>query len=194
MAVQDEHGGVHAYYLEQVVPVVFERLPQVFPEFGWRPDARGWFATDQQFLHARFGVNARRVVAHVRADGKLPEGLLVHGGYSMLWTEYLNGGTVPKDAEFARVVREIAERAGVDTAPLEHPRPRAPRWELSERFFDLARSELTCERGAKARAYLERRGFPTEAIENSSLGVAPPATTTRQTLLRSGFRQAQIDA
>jgi DNA primase len=193
MALQDAQGGVHAYYLEQVVPVVFERLPQVFPEFGWRPDARGWFATDQQFLHARFGVNARRVVAHVRADRKLPEGFLVHGGYSMLWTEYVNGGTVPKDAEFARVVREIAERAGVDTAPLEHPRPRDPRSELFEQFFELARSELTGERGAKARAYLERRGFPAEAIENSSLGVVPPAATTGQTLLRSGFRQAEID-
>src|SRR5262249_24643166 len=115
MAAPDERGGVHAFYLEQVVPVVFERLPQVFPEFGWRPDARGWFATDQHFLHARFGVNARRVVAHVRADGKLPEGLLVHGGYSMLWTEYLNGRTGPKDPEVARVVRGVAQRARGET-------------------------------------------------------------------------------
>src|SRR5262245_17233807 len=194
MALQDDQGGVHAFYLEQVVPVVCERLPQVFPEFGWRPDARGWLATDQQFLHARFGVNARRVVAHVRADGKLPEGFLVHGGYSMLWTEYVNGGTVPKDAEFARVVREMAERAGVDTAPLDHPRPRDPRSELFERFFELARSELAGERGAKARAYLEGRGFAAEAIENSSLGVVPPAAITGQTLLRSGFRRGEIDA
>src|SRR5262249_7033051 len=155
-----------------------ERLPQVFPEFGWRPDARGWRATDQAFLRVRFGVNARRVVAHMRADGRLPEGFLVHGGYSMLWTEYVNGRTVPRDAEVARVGREMAERAGADTAPLDQPRPRDPRSELFERFFELARSELTGERGAKARAYLERRGFPAEAIENASLGVVPPAATT----------------
>jgi DNA primase len=66
--------------------------------------------------------------------------------------------------------------------------------ELFERFFELARSELTSERGAKSRAYLEGRGLPVEAIENSSLGVVPPAATAGQTLLRSGFRQAEIDA
>jgi hypothetical protein len=194
MAVQDEHDGVYAYWEEQVVPAVFERLPHVFPEFGWRPDARGWFATDQEFLHARFGVNARRVVAHRLADGKPPQGFLVHGGYSMLWTEYVNDGTVPKQTEFARVVREIAERAGVDTTPLDQPQARDPRSELFERFFELARSELTGERGFKARAHLERRGFPAGAIENSSLGVVPPAVTTRQALLASGFREEEIKA
>src|SRR4029453_9881312 len=54
MALQDERGGVHAYYLERVVPGVFERLPQVFPEFGWRPDPRGWVAPEQGVLHAPF--------------------------------------------------------------------------------------------------------------------------------------------
>lgn len=194
MAVQDEHDGVYAYWEEQVVPAVFERLPHVFPEFGWRPDPRGWFATDQEFLHARFGINARRVVAHRLTDGKPPQGFLVHGGYSMLWTEYVNDGTVPKHAEFARVVREIAERASVDTTPLDHPQARDPRSELFERFFELARSELTGDRGAKARAYLQRRGFPAGAIETSSLGVVPPAATTRQALLARGFHQEEIDA
>lgn len=194
MAAQDEHDGVYAYYLEQVLPAVFERLPQVFPEFGWRPDARGWSATDQEFLHARFGINARRVVAHRLADGRPPEGFLVHGGYSMRWTEYLNGGTLPKDADFVRVAREIAERAGVDTALLDHRRPPDRRGELFERFFGLARSELAGEGGAKARGYLERRGFPADAIQDSSLGVVPPAATTRQALLGSGFRQEEIDA
>src|SRR6266542_1078992 len=139
MATQQGHDGVFAFYQEQVVPVVFERLPQVFPEFGWRPDARGWFATDQEFLHARFGVNARRVVAHRLADGRTPEGFFVHGGDSMLWTEYVNRGSRPHGAGFARVVREIADRAGVDTAPLDRPRPRDRRAELLERFFEVAR-------------------------------------------------------
>ena len=87
-----------------------------------------------------------------------------------------------------------AERAGIDTTPLDQPRPREPRSELFERFFQLARSELTADRGAKARAYLEQRGFPAEAIESSSLGVVPPAATTRQALIARGFREAEIDA
>ena len=69
MATQQEHDGVFAYYQEQVVPVVFERLPQVFPEFGWRADSRGWFATDQEFMHARFGINARREIVGQYTDG-----------------------------------------------------------------------------------------------------------------------------
>ena len=41
-----------------------QRLDQAFPEFGWRRDARGWVATNQEHTHARLGVRADRVVAH----------------------------------------------------------------------------------------------------------------------------------
>ena len=60
----------------------------------------------------------------------------------MLWTAYLVGAVPPRGAEFVRVVAELADRAGVDTAPIERETPRDRRAELLEEFFKLAEREL----------------------------------------------------
>jgi hypothetical protein len=65
-----------------VLPALAERLDQAFPEFGWRRDARGWVATNEEQTHADLGVRAERVVAH----GPAPRGFIVHGGERILWT------------------------------------------------------------------------------------------------------------
>jgi DNA primase len=186
MPVQEERPRVVDFHNEVVLPALMQRLDQAFPEFGWRRDARGWVATNQQHTHAQLGVRAERVVAHE------PHGFLVHGGEPMLWTAYINGGSVPRGADFVRTVREMAERAGVDPSPLDRAEPRDRRAELVESFFELARSELIGERGARARAYLESRGFPLDAIEGSGLGLVPSAETTRHAFLRSGYREQEI--
>jgi DNA primase len=174
-----------------VRPLLFERLDQVFPEFGWRRDSRGWIATNEEHTHARFGVRAERVVAHGPTP---PAGLYIHGEGPVLWTEYVNGGTVPTGADFVRAVKEIAERAGVDTSPLEHAQPRDRRADLLEAFFDHCRRELVSERGAKARTYLERRGFPADAIDETRLGLVPAMRATRQLLEHAGYNEAEIKA
>jgi DNA primase len=176
-----------------VIPAVFERLPQVFPEFGWRRDADGWVATNYQHTKARFGVRADRVVAH--ALPLPPRGLYIHGeDRVVLWTEYVNGGTVPKGADFIRAVKEIAERAGVDPSTLDRAQPPDRRADLLQTFFDHCQRELASERGAQARAYLERRGFPTGAIEEVGLGLVPPTGCTRDLLARTGYREDEIKA
>jgi len=172
---------------------VFERLPQVFPEFGWRRDAHGWVATNYQHTKARFGVRADRVVAH--ALPLPPRGLYIHGeDRVVLWTEYVNGGTVPKRADFIRAVKEIAERAGVDPSPLDRAQPRDRRSDLLQAFFDHCQRELSSERGAQARAYLEQRGFPPDAIEENGLGLVPAAECTRELLERKGYGAGEIKA
>jgi len=133
-------------------------------------------------------VRAERVVAH----GPAPRGFLVYGGESLLWTAYVNGGTIPHGPDFVRAVREIAERAGVDASPIDCPQPRDRRADLLREFFDLCRRELTSERGAAARAYLERRGFPGGAIADSGLGVAPVSAEASRLLERTGHRPSEI--
>ena len=64
------------FYDEVVLPALVARLDAAFPEFGWRQDARGWVATNQEMTHRVLGVRADRVVAH----GSAPPGFLVHGG------------------------------------------------------------------------------------------------------------------
>lgn len=171
-----------------MLPALIERLDHAFPEFGWRRDAHGWVATNEEHTHARLGVRAERVVAH----GPAPRGFLIHGGEPMYWTTYVNGGTVPRGADFVRAVRELAERAGIDSSPLDRAQPRDRRADLLKAFFDVCRLELIGDGGADARAYLERRGFPHEAIPDSGLGLVPHSARTMQLLERAGYRSAEI--
>jgi DNA primase len=178
------------FYTEIVLPELQERLDRAFPEFGWKRDRLGWVATDEETTHRVLGVRAERVVAH----GPAPRGFLVHGGDSMLWTAYLNGGVIPRGADFVRAVREIAERAGVDSSPLDRPEPRDRRADLLHDFFDLCPRELSGERGARARAYLEGRGVPPEAIETCGIGVVPPVAESRRALLELGYSREEVGA
>src|SRR5881397_1940737 len=98
MAIERERPRVTDFYTEVVLPALAQRLDQAFPEFGWRRDARGWVATNEEYTHARLGVRAERVVAH----GPAPRGFLVHGGEPILWTAYLARGEPPRGAEFVR--------------------------------------------------------------------------------------------
>src|SRR5207248_7859866 len=59
---------------------------------------------------------------------------------------------------------------------------------------DHCRRELASERGAQARAYLERRGFPRDAIEKTGLGLVPAKAGTRELLERSGYGEDEIKA
>ena len=65
------------FYVDAVLPALATRLDAAFPEFGWRQDARGWVATNEEMTHRVLGVRADRVVAH----GPTPSGFLVHGGF-----------------------------------------------------------------------------------------------------------------
>jgi DNA primase len=188
MAVDERRPRVTDFYEEVVQPALMSRLDQAFPEFGWRRDARGWVATNQEHTHVRLRARADRVVAHE------PQGFLVHGGEAMFWTAYVNGGTVPRGVDFVRVVKELAVRAGVDPTPIERPTPPDRRGELLETFFELAGRELVGERGAEARVYLERRGFPLDAIELAGLGVVPPIQATRRALAENGYTEREIQA
>jgi hypothetical protein len=183
-----ESRSVTDFYTEIVLPELQERLDRAFPEFGWKRDRLGWVATNEETTHRVLGVRAERVVAH----GPAPRGFLVHGGEAMLWTAYLNGGVIPRGADFVRAVREIAERAGVDSSPLDRPEPRDRRADLLHDFFDLCQRELVSDRGVEARAYLERRGLPPDAIEGSGVGLVPAPGRAREVLTRADYRDAEI--
>jgi DNA primase len=183
-----EQLSVTDFYTDVVLPALSERLDQAFPEFGWRRDSRGWIATNEEHTHSRLGVRAERVVAH----GPAPRGFLVHGGEPTLWTAYVSGGAVPRGEEFVRVVKDLAARAGVDSAPIERATPRDRRTDLLHDFFELCKHEFVGERGAEARGYLERRGFSQDAIEGSGLGLVPEAGRTREMLRERSYSEADV--
>lgn len=185
----NEQQSIVDFYTELVLPGLAERLDTAFPEFGWQRDARGWIATNEEMTHRTLGVRANRVVAH----GPAPRGFLIHGGEPTLWTAYVNGGSVPRGVEFVRVVKEIAQRSGTDTSPIERPVPRDRGIALLHDFFALCGRELAAEGGRRAREYLEQRGLPPETVERSGLGVVPDPASSRLGLQAAGYSEAEID-
>lgn len=176
------------FYADTVLPALAARLDAAFPEFGWKRDARGWVATNDEMTHRALGVRADRVVAH----GSAPAGFLIHGGESTLWTAYLNGGVVPRGETFRAVVGELAARAGVDLASTERPTTRDRRSGLMEDFFALCQAELESDRGNAARSYLEHRGFPPVAVPDLGIGVVPDETRTKTALHTAGHSELEI--
>ncbi len=185
---QDQRISPGDFYTDTVLPALAERLDHAFPEFGWRRDNRGWVATNQETTRRLLGVRADRIVAH----GYAPQGFLVHGGQPVLWTAYLNGGSVPRGSEFVRTVRDLAHRAGIDPTPLERPVPRDRRTDLLDDFFALSRQELAARNGSDGRTYLERRGLPPDSIERSGLGIVPQPTQVRHALHEAGYTESEI--
>jgi DNA primase len=185
----DEHESIVDFYTESVLPALTERLDRAFPEFGWRRDARGWVATNEETTHRALGVRAERVVAH----GPAPRGLLVHGGDAMLWTAYVSGGVPPRGADFVRAVKEIAERAGVDTTAIERPIQRDRGADLLGAFAELCRRELASSRGRTARDYLIGRGLPSDAIEASGIGLVPAQAVAARALAAAGYSPPEIE-
>jgi DNA primase len=182
--------GARDFYLEVVLPALAERLDRAFPEFGWRRDAHGWVATNEEHTHACLGVRAERVVAH----GPAPRGFLVHGGQPTLWTAYVNDGVVPRGAAFVRAVRELAECAGVDPSSLERPEPRDRKAELLQEIDEICGRTLTSERGWRTRSYLESRGISAASIKDSGLGLFPARDHVHSGLTRAGYGESEIRA
>ena len=46
------------FYDEIVLPAFAARLDAAFPEFGWKRDARGWVATNEEMTRCVLGVRA----------------------------------------------------------------------------------------------------------------------------------------
>lgn len=143
-----------------LLPAVFSSLPSVFPEFGWRGTRGGWRATAEEFVHGRFGCRADRVVCHV------PRGLLVHGGESLHWLAYLNGGLFPEGKRWREVVVDLAARVGVDVPSVEEEALRDPIEIAVDQVLTVAQAEL----GAEALAFLSSRGVTEEVARRLGFG------------------------
>lgn len=99
-------GDPNASMVERhLLPAVHAALPSVFPEFGWVPTRHGWRASNESFTHERFSVRAERIIS---TDSR---GFLIHGGESMHWLAYANGGSFPVGEQWHEVVRAVGAKA-----------------------------------------------------------------------------------
>ena len=104
-----ERASPVEFFDQQVAPVVFERLDELFPEFGFTRDQHGWRATNDETTRAFFGARADRVVCHKSG------GFYVHGQGPVPWLSHLESGAMPRGRDYVEAVRRLAHAAGVDT-------------------------------------------------------------------------------
>ena len=158
MAAEREQVRVVDFYTEVVLPALAERLDQAFPEFGWRRDARGWVATNEEHTHAQ----ARR-----------PRGTRRRTRPRAAWlprprrrADAVDG--VPRGGRARRAVRSSSGSSpNSPTVPAsirtyrarDAARPHA--LSCSRTFFRLAQPRARSATAADAaRAYLEQRRLP----------------------------------
>jgi hypothetical protein len=184
-------GGITERYEAEVLPALVDRLDSAFPEFGWRRDALGWVASNEEFTHTTLGVRADRVVCH----GDAPRGFLVYGDRAVLWTTYVNDGQPARGRDFVDAVRELAGRAGLDRTAFDdaQPDPGARRAALPETTFRTYEDAFASERGGPARASLVgQRAFPADRLDPLGFGVVPERRHVLETLRAVGYSDGEI--
>lgn len=154
--------------VESVLQAVFDRLPSVFPEFGWKARrGGGWVATARHHTKAVCGARPSRVVC------LSPAGFYVFGQGATHWLAYLAGGAFPRGPGWREAVDELARRALL--VPVA-PRPAAPaaRDVQGERAVlgRLLQGSLKLSKlyPGKPLAYLQGRGISDETMSRREVG------------------------
>jgi putative DNA primase/helicase len=188
-------------YLDRVVyPSLFDRLPEAFPEFGFAKKGGAWQAT-----HWPLGFPFP--VEHEHPDRLMvyadrPWWIKIHGHSGVRFLDYVSGGRRPAGDDFETAVRTLCELSGVECpefASSKENRQKALREEerraILERLYTYCRTALWSERGAAARAYLNReRHLSDDHLRDLEIGLYPPADEIRQALCAAGHDNEVIRA
>ena len=189
-----ERISIGDFYEEQVLPALFDRLDQAFPEFGWKRTSRGWTATNREHTKTLTGAAPRRVVCNQ------PWGFYVHGGAATSWPAYVHGSK-PTGVAFVETVKDLANRAGVDASVLDRPlspeeaerhAERERRGDLLETFLTQAHVALLDDVGKSGQSYLAFRGFGN--LEEFSFGYFTTPAQVKRDLQATGFSEEEIHA
>ncbi|MCG8587035.1 MAG: DUF2934 domain-containing protein [Pirellulales bacterium] len=185
--------GLVDFYERRVLPNLFERLDQAFPEIRWTRTANGWLGVENSAE-----AKGRRLVCNQ------PWGFTVQDGTPASWLAYANGGTNPSGSELLKAVRKLAKLAGVRDEAIDQPlsrreqneAQRATRYrELLEAFSAYATACLFGPAGKPVLDQLrEEYGLRPDQLGTIALGVYTTADDVREYLLGVGFSDEEIDA
>lgn len=188
------------FYDQDVIPQLYERLDSAFPEFGFKWHYNHWRATNKN--------GATQLPGSPRPDRvyvyqNRTYGMLIQGGSFVPWTSYINGGSSPKGQDYIIAIKELANRAGVDSSCLdrkltkkemEDSRKAQRKKELLEAFLDFTKVSLFSPAGSPARDYLLSRGFTMEALQRPDfpLGFYTAPNEIKDFLRNSKFTYPEI--
>ncbi len=184
-------------YEQQILPQLFERLDQAFPEFAWTRSPWGW----QGSRRTQFDTGDRHHAAN-NVTCKHPWGFVDEHGVTTSWLAYVHGGPVKTAEQFSAAVGNLARRAGVslhmsDAAQLDEQSTTAfeseRQRELIEQF--AAHCHLSLCRGDDHRLCTtleQQHGIAREALGRLTLGLYTSAQDIAEHLRRIGFTREEI--
>lgn len=181
------------FLVQIVLPALFERLDEAFPEFAWRKTSRGWRASDPTFIKKHFAVSPRQVEAN------FPTGFMIDGTRYMSWPAYVNHGTAPSGPDFVQVIRTLAQKAAIEadwlgSEPTPEEENQRRRANLLETFMAHAQAALWTDAGQIARSYLVgQRGFSKVQIKDPFFGLYTSTSDINDQLQEAGFTTEEID-
>jgi DNA primase catalytic core len=185
------------FYNQTVKPAVFDCLDTVFPDFRFEKKGKGWKATNREHTKSWMNVRPDRVTCDT------PGVFMVAGGDSCSWVEYLHGSK-PKGKGFVDCVKRLAEKAGIDTSPIERPETPEQREKRTKQerlgslleYFSEAANGTLCSEGGKvsrsAMGYLEGRGFNKKDMSALPFGVFTEKGKVRDACLKKGYTEEEI--
>jgi hypothetical protein len=190
--------GLVDFYERQVLPNLFERLDQAFPEIRWTRTDNGWLGVERRAPDTNGKHAVRRLVCNQ------PWGFTAQDGTSASWLVYANGGSKPTGSELVAAVRKLAALAGVRDELTDQPLSRreqsaahrATRYrELLEAFAAYCSACLFGESGKDVLEHLrDDYGIRPDQVATTSLGAYTNAADVREYLLSVGFSEEEIEA
>ena len=172
-----------AFLEEEVLPRLFERLDQAFPEFGWEATADGWVATNRETTKQVLDARPERVICN------RPFGFYAHGGQALTWLAYLNGGRIPRGQTFLEVAKRLCELAGVPCPDrkVSGEEQRAlqdaeARRSALQAVIAITRRFYTSNAAREARAYVAARGLDEAQAARLGLGFYTSVKDVRRAL------------
>ncbi|HEX5271460.1 MAG TPA: hypothetical protein VFW33_13280, partial [Gemmataceae bacterium] len=105
---------------DTLYPALFSRLDAALPEYGWQKHGDAWVATSwpSDFPFSVQHKHPDRLMVY--ADS--PWWVKVHGHSGVRFLDLMNGGRMPRGAEFLDALRKLCGLAGVD-CPLKTDDP-----------------------------------------------------------------------
>ena len=106
------------FYQRRVLPKLFGRLDEIFPEFGWvRVTPDRWRASNDVFTQESFAAPAARVEVHRKA----PFGFSIAGNQGFIpWTSYMIAGRASTVWDVVESIRTVAGKLGVHGRLAQH--------------------------------------------------------------------------
>ena len=98
-----------------------------------------------------------------------------------------------ENLEFGEVLKQLAQQTGVVLPDQQRREGQRTAFEINESARGYFQQLLASAQGAKARAYLEKRGLSGETIEKFELGLSPSdGESLKNHLVRQGFSSQQL--